>query len=206
MSYDEQQQRRSRVVVETPAGRSEREVVHTERVPERQGFSTAAVAALVVGAVALVTIIFLFLMRGQQDTANDNLRINAQQQPAPATQPQQPVIVQQPAPAQQPPIVVQQPATTQPAPVIVTPPASSSDTGSSKPSGTDDATVQSQVDKKIADDTTIAALGVTAIVVDGKVTLMGTVNSDALKSRVERLVNSVKGVKNVDNKIVVVAQ
>ncbi|MBV9210187.1 MAG: hypothetical protein JOZ52_06135, partial [Acidobacteria bacterium] len=61
MSYDEQQQRRSRVVVETPAGRSEREVVHTERVPERQGMSTGAVAALVVGAVALVTIIFLFV-------------------------------------------------------------------------------------------------------------------------------------------------
>jgi hypothetical protein len=203
MSYDEQQQRRSRVVVETPAGRSEREVVHTERVPERQGFSTGAVAALVVGAVALVTIIFLFVMRGQQDTANDNIRVNAQQPPT-ATQPQQPVIVQQPAPVQQPPIVVQQPATTQPAPVIVTQPAP--DSGSSKPSGSDDSAIQSQVDKKIADDTTIAALGVTAIVVDGKVTLMGTVNSDALKSRVERLVNSVRGVKNVDNKIVVVAQ
>jgi hypothetical protein len=204
MSYDEQQQRRSRVVVETPAGRSEREVVHTERVPERQGFSTGAVAALVVGAVALVTIIFLFVMRGQQDTANDNIRINAQQ-PATATQPQQPVIVQQPAPAQQQPIVVQQPATTQPAPVIVTPPATS-DSSATKPSGTDDSTIQSQIDKKIADDTTIAALGVTAVVVDGKVTLMGTVDSDALKSRVARLVNSVKGVKNVDNKIVVVAQ
>src|SRR4051812_36912746 len=100
MSYDEQQQRRSRVVVETPAGRSEREVVHTERAPERQGFSTGAVAALVVGAVALVTIIFLFVMRGQQDTANENIRVNAQQ-PATATQPQQPVIVQQPAPVQQ---------------------------------------------------------------------------------------------------------
>ncbi|HEY0545398.1 MAG TPA: BON domain-containing protein [Pyrinomonadaceae bacterium] len=205
MSYDEQQQRRSRVVVETPAGRSEREVVHTERVPERQGFSTGAVAALVVGAVALVTIIFLFVMRGQQDTTNDNLRINAQQPVTTQQQPQQPVVVQQPAPAQQPPIVVQQPATTQPAPVIVTPPPATNDSGA-KPSGTDDSTIQANIDKKISDDTTIAALGVTAVVVDGKVTLMGTVDSDALKSRVERLVHGVKGVKSVDNKIVVMAQ
>lgn len=202
MSYDEEQQRRSRVVVETPSGRSEREVVHTARVPERQGMSTGAVAALVVGAVALVTIIFLFVMRGQQDTMNDNanVRVTAQQ---PAQQPQQPIIVQQPAQQPQQPIVVQQPATTQPAPVIVTPPASDS---SAKPSGTDDSTIQSNIDKKISDDTTVSALGVTALVIDGKVTLTGTVDSDALKQRVERLVNSVKGVKRVDNKIVVMAQ
>ncbi|MBV9209925.1 MAG: BON domain-containing protein [Acidobacteria bacterium] len=118
------------------------------------------------------------------------------------------MVVQQPAPQQQPPIVVQQPATTQPAPVIVTPPSTTtSDAGSStKPSGTDDSAIQANVDKKIAADTTVSALGVTAIVIDGKVTLTGTVDSDALKSRVERLVNSVKGVKSVDNKIVVMAQ
>jgi cytoskeletal protein RodZ len=205
MSYDEEQQRRSRVVVETPAGRSEREVIQTARAPERQGMSTGAVAALVVGAVALVTIIFLFVLRGQQDTANDNIRVNAQQPPVTQQQPQPPVIVQQPAPVQQPPIVVQQPATTQPAPVIVNQPPAT-DSSATKPSGTDDSSIQSNIDKKISDDTTISALGVTATVIDGKVTLMGTVDSDALKARVERLVNGVKGVRKVDNKIVVMAQ
>jgi hypothetical protein len=206
MSYDEEQQRRSRVVVETPAGRSEREVIHTARAPERQGMSTGAVAALVVGAVALVTIIFLFVLRGQQDTANDNIRVTAQQPPATQQQPQQPVIVQQPAPVQQPPIVVTQPATTQPAPVIVNQPPATTDSGATKPSGTDDSSIQSNIDKKMSDDTTVNALGVTAVVMDGKVTLTGTVDSDALKTRVERLVNSVKGVRRVDNKIVVMAQ
>lgn len=203
MSYDEQQQRRSRVVVETPAGRSEREVVHTERVPERRGFSTGAVAALVVGAVALVTIIFLFLLRNQ-DTTNDNLRT----QPTTAQQQQPPVIVQQPAPAQQAPIVVQQPATTQPAPVIVTQPAgpSTTQTDSATANGTDDITVQRNVDKKISDDTALTAAGITVIVLDGKATLSGTVNSADLKSRAERLVNSVKGVKRIDNQIIVTAQ
>lgn len=197
MAYDEEQ-KRSRVVVETPTAR--REVVRTEtsHVPDRQGFSTGAVAALVVGAVALVTILFFFLMKNQDDTANANLRTTPP--PATAQPPQQPVIVQQPA-QQQPPIIVQQPATSQPAPVIVQQPAPVS--GSTQPSGTDDLSVQSSVDRKIADDTTLAALGVTAIVLDGKVTLTGTVDSEAMKSRVERVVKSVKGVRGVDNKIIV---
>lgn len=199
MSYDEEQQRRSRVVVETPTAR--REVVRTEttHVPERQGFSTGAVAALVVGAVVLVTILFLFLMRNQQDEANINARVTTQ--PTTATQPQQqPVIVQQPAPVQQPPIVVQQPATTQPAPVIVTAPTS--DSGSTS-SGNNDSAVQSSVDKKISDDRQLASLGITVIVIDGKATLTGMVNSEALKSRAERVVMSVKGVRDVENKIIV---
>jgi uncharacterized protein HemX len=198
MAYDEEQ-KRSRVVVETPTAR--REVVRTEtsHVPDRQGFSTGAVAALVVGAVALVTILFLFLMKNQDDTTNANVRVT--QPPVTAQQPQQqPVIVQQPA-QQQPPIIVQQPATSQPAPVIVQQPATNS--GSTQPSGTDDLSVQSSVDRKISDDTTLAALGVTAIVLDGKVTLTGTVDSEAMKSRVERVVKSVKGVRGVDNKIIV---
>ena len=46
MSYDEEQQRKSRIVVETPHTR--REVVHqqTTRIPEeRRGVSTGVVAA-----------------------------------------------------------------------------------------------------------------------------------------------------------------
>lgn len=195
MSYEEEQQRRSRVVVETPTAR--REVVRTEtaRVPDREGFSTGAVAALVVGAVALVTILFLFLMNNRQETTNSNLPVATTTQPQ-----QQPVIVQQPAPVQQPPIVVQQPAS-QPAPVIVTgPPAGSATSGSS-----DDTNVQMAVDKRISEDPTVSSLGVTAMVIDGKLTLTGTVNSEDMKSRVERLVKDIKGVRAVDNKIIVLS-
>lgn len=203
MSYDEQQQRKSRVVVETPAAR--REVVETQvsRVPERRGMSGGAVAALVIGAVALVTILFLFLMN-RQDEVNANVRVATA--PTPLQPQQPPVIVQQPT-TQQPPVIVQQPAappTT--APIIVTPPStttSSSSTTTTAPSGTDDASVQLSVDKKLSDDATLGSLGILATVIDGRVTLTGTVNSEDLKTRAERLVKAVKGVKRVDNQITV---
>ncbi|MBA3806246.1 MAG: BON domain-containing protein [Acidobacteria bacterium] len=202
MSYDEQQQRKSRVVVETPTAR--REVVETQvtRVPERRGMSGGAVAALAIGAVALVTILFLFLLN-RQDETNANVRVATA--PTPIQQ-QPPVIVQQPAAQQQPPIIIQQPPTTTAAPIIVTPPStstSSSSTTTTAPSGTDDATVQINIDKKLTDDTTLGSLGIIATVVEGKVTLSGTVNSEDLKSRAERLIKAVKGVKRVDNQITV---
>lgn len=190
MSYDEQEARRSRVVVETPTTR--REVTHTEAVRgDRDGVSGATVGVIVVVAIALVTILILFLMSGQSDMANDNLAL--QQQPAqPST-----TIVQQPA-AQQPPVIIQQaPPTTQQAPIIVTQPAP---TGGST-SGTDDSTIQSEVDKRILDDPNLSTLGVTVTVISGKATLMGTVKSESTKAQFERLVRSVKGVKEIDNQI-----
>ena len=69
-----------------------------------------------------------------------------------------------------------------------------------------DSTIQSAVDKKISDDPEISTLGITASVIDGKATLIGTVKTEALKAQVERLVKSVKGVKSVDNQISVIAE
>lgn len=194
MAYDDEQARRSRVVVETPTSR--REVTQTEsyRNPERSGISGATVGVIVVVAIALITIVVLFLMNGQStDTANDNLAL--QQQPA-----QQPVIVQQPAPQQQPPVIIQQPAPVgaQP-PVIINQPAPS---GGSISSVSQDGKIQAEMDKRIADDPTFSTLGITATVLDGKVTLTGTVKSEALKSQVERMVRAISGVKQVDNQIV----
>ena len=40
---------------------------------------------------------------------------------------------------------------------------------------------------------------------DGKVTLTGTVKSEALKSQVDRAIRAVRGVKQVDNQIVVMS-
>src|ERR1044071_3493804 len=114
MAYDEEQARRDRVVVETPTER--REVVSSQsvRTPENNGISAGMVGALVVVAIALITMLVLFWMSSQPTTDNANLA--AQQQP--------PTVVQQPAPAQQPPVIIQQPApATQPAPIVVTPPA-----------------------------------------------------------------------------------
>jgi hypothetical protein len=194
MAYDEQEARRSKVVVETPTSR--REVEHTEavRAPERNGMSATTVGVLVVLVVALVTILVLLLMNQQPtDTANANI---AAQQPTPVPQT---TIIQQPA-AQQPPIIVQQPAPVQPAPIIVTQPPA---TGGSMSPGTDDTSIQAAVDKKIADDPALSGLGITITVLDGKATLIGTVKSDSLKLQVEKAVKSVKGVKSVDNQIIV---
>ena len=192
MAYDEQQSESRRVVVETPNAR--REVVHTEatRYPERSGVSGAVLAAIVVGVIALATIIILFVMNQQQNDANANV----------AQTPPQTTIVQQPAqPAQQPPVIVQQPAT-QPAPVIINgQPAPAVGGSTTKATGPDDGSIQAAIDKKLNDDPTLSSLGITATVMNGKATLMGTVKTEALKSQVERAVRNVKGVKSVDNQI-----
>lgn len=189
-------------MVETPAARREVVETHVARVPERRGMSTGAVAALVIGAVALVTILFLFLMSRQQETDNTNVRVTTMPTPVPQT-----TIIQQPAPAQQPPIIVQAPPTTTTQPVVITPPASTTTvtTGDSttSASGTDDATVQSNIDRKILDDPKLASLGVIATVSQGRVTITGTVDTPEMKRSVERAVRSVKGVKGVDNQITV---
>jgi len=198
MAYDEEQAKRSRVVVETPNER--REVVHTQSVRDNSGISAGMVGVLVVVAIALITMLVLFWMSSQPATDNANL---AAQQPT--------TVVQQPAPVQQPPVIIQQPApaTTQPAPIIVTPPAGGT-TATAPSTSTDsmnmDSTVQAAVDKKLSDDPEISQLGITASVVNGKVMLIGTVKTEALKTQIERMVKQIKGVKAVDNQISVVAE
>jgi multisubunit Na+/H+ antiporter MnhC subunit len=191
----DQQSESRRVVVETPSAR--REVVQSESTsyPDRSGISGAALAAIVVGVIALAAIIILFVMN-QQNNANTNDNV--------AQTPPQTTIVQQPA--QQPPVVVQQPApATQPAPIIINgqsapAPASggSSSTASNVP---DDGSIQAAIDKKLNADPIFSSLGITATVINGKATLMGSVKTEALKSQVERAVRNVKGVKTVDNQI-----
>ena len=121
MAYDEEEARRSRVVVETPNER--REVVHTQSVRDNSGISAGMVGVLVVVAIALITMLDLYWMNSQPTT--DETAALTTQQP--------PTVIQQPAPAHPPPLILQQPAApaTQPAPIIVTPPAG----GSTVPSG-----------------------------------------------------------------------
>ena len=183
MAYDEEQARRSRVVVETPNER--REVVHSQsvRTPDNGGISAGMVGVLVVVAIALITMLVLFWISSQPTT--DNANVTAQQQP--------PTVIQQPAPA------------TQPAPIVVTPPAGGSTSSTTAESVNMDSTVQAAIDKKLTDDAELSTLGITATVLNGKVTLVGTVKTEALKTQVEKVVKHVKGVKEVDNQIIVLA-
>jgi len=217
MSYDEEHQRRSRVVVETPTAR--REVVHSQtvRAPERAGYSAGMVAAVALAAIAATAIIFLFMMnRGDDRETSVNVSA-ATAQPTPIVQ-QPPVYAPQPAVTQPTPIVVQQPpptVVTQPAPVVVPPATTTAPPATTAPAATappresstsNDAAVQASVDRAFSDDATLNSADVTAVVLEGKVTLNGTVNSEALKQRAQRLAYSVRGVRSVENKIVVTGQ
>ena len=221
MSYDEEQHKRSRVVVETPTAR--REVVHqqTVRYPEeRRGHSTGMVVAVALVAIAATAILFLFLTNSRDDSSQTNVNVRAAAtQPTPFTQapvmvqtpmtmptpPPQTVIIQQPPPTTvaPPPVIVTQPpaagATTAPPPSTGAPPAN----GRAAAGGRDDASLQEKLDKAFAADADISAANIDATVVNGRVKLVGTVGSEAVKQRAERLAYQVKGVLGVDNKIVV---
>ena len=193
MAYDEEQARRSRVVVETPTEKREVVSSQTVRTPDSSGISAGMVGVLVVVAIALITMLVLFWM-SSQPASDQNANMVAQQ-------PQQQPIIQQ-APAQQPPVIIQQPApATQPAPIIISPPAGGSTESSA---ANNDATIQLNIDKQLTDDPKFSSLGITATVLNGKVTLLGTVKTEAAKSDVEKMVRRTKGVKDVDNQISVI--
>jgi hypothetical protein len=213
MSHDEEQHRKSRVVIETPTERREVVQQQTYRTPERErsGFSGGMVAAVALAAIAATAIVFLFVMNRGDDDSNTNISVNARgaaTQPTPLVQ-QPPVLVQstplpagtpiiiQQAPATAPPVIIQQPAPAAPSTATAPPPSSSG-------SATDDASVQAKLDEVIREDASLTQAGVTATIISGKVTINGAVNSQALKDRVEKLVYAVKGVQSVDNRITVV--
>ena len=192
MSYDEEQARRSHVVVETPNER--REVVHSQSVRDNSGISAGMVGVLAVVAIALITMLVLFWMNSQP-TTDETATLPTQQQPT---------VIQQPAPAQQPPVIIQQPApATQPAPIIVAPSAGGTTPSTSTETANMDSTVQSAIDKRLTDDPVFSTLGITASVINGKVMLIGTVETQALKSDIEKAVRQIKGVKEIDNQIIV---
>lgn len=214
MSYDEEQTRRSRVVVETPNERREVVQHQTVRYPEeRRGFSTGVVVTVALLAIAATAIIFLFLTNSRDDSSQVNVNMRTATQPTPMTQ--APVVVTQP-PVQPTPIIITQapPVTTQPAPVIIqqapppsttttAPPASTGSTGSTASSAVDDSALRQKIDKALENDTELSAAGIIATVTDGRATLTGTVNSDSLKRKAERLAYGIKGVTGVDNQITV---
>jgi hypothetical protein len=193
-------------VVETPTARREEVYTRTTRTPEpdRGGYSTGTVAIVALVAIAATALILFFWMQSGNDATNTNVNI-ATAPPTPIATAPTPIIMTQQQPVQQPPIIVQQPATTQAPPVIIEQPAAPA---TSAPvvvppanSGTDDATLESKINKSFTDDADL--VGITVTVINGKATLIGSVKSQALKDRAERLSMAVKGVRNVDNKLMV---
>jgi hypothetical protein len=204
MSHDEERQRKSRVVVETPNARREEYYTQTRRAPERQGHSTGVVAAVALAAVAITALLVFFMMNMGADATDANVNISAATVPTPIpTVPTPFPTAATPLPAMTQPatVIVQPPVTTEPAPVVVAPPA----TATAPAAPPTDADFESRINKALLEDAQLGSLGITVTVTGGRATLTGTVDSEALKNRAARVVSTVRGVRGVDNRIVVEA-
>lgn len=178
------------VVVNSPGQRSEVLTERTERGPRESRLSPGTIAIIAVLAITAIAAIFYIVSnRNANESANRNANLDVASQAPPTT------IVQQPA--QQAPVIIQQPA--QQAPVIIQQPAEPSQRENT--SANDDANMQDIATKKLAEDLNMA--GVIMTITDARAVLTGTVNSAATKAKAEQVVKGVRGVKSVDNQIVV---
>ena len=205
MAHDEERQRKSRVVVETPNARREEYVTQTRRVPDRQGYSTGMVATVALAAVAITAlVVFLFMNMGSDRTDTTNVNLTAAAPTPIPTVPTPYPTIPTPLPAMtQPPTVIVQPppVTTETAPVIITQPPTTAPAPAASAPPTD-ADFESRINKALLDDAQLGSLGISVTVVNGRATLTGTVASDELKARAARVASTIRGVR-VDNKIVV---
>jgi hyperosmotically inducible periplasmic protein len=184
------------VVVNSPYQRSEVLTERTQRGPRESGVSPGTIAIIAILAIMAVGAIFYIVInRNENESANRNANLEAASQTN-SHQPQTTIIQQ---PAQQAPVIIQQPASGQQAPVIVQQPAQPSQRENT--SANDDANMQDIATKRLAEDLNMA--GVVMTITDARAVLTGTVNSAAAKAKAEQLVKGVRGVKSVDNQIVV---
>jgi hypothetical protein len=188
MGYDKGPTKRNRIVVPT----APRATIRKPPRPDRAGMKSAIIdAAIVAGAILFTTLFLLFISGQLYDTTSGNLtarsaapQLTAFAQPTPlATR------LARPSPSARP---TQSAATPTPTPAGGTVAVSN------------DSAIQTEIDKGIAGDPDLANLGIKATFANGKATLAGTVSTDELKDRIEKLVRAVKGVREVDNQIVVV--
>jgi osmotically-inducible protein OsmY len=158
-----------------------------EHVHEHSGVSAGMVAALVILAAAVIGLVVVLLMR-----SNNGNNANVATQPAATSSPA--TTVQQPA-TQQPPTIIQQrgaaPASTNRTVVLRT---------------SDDAAIQAEIDRRIANAAALSTLGITTTVSSGRVTLVGHVSNNNLRGQAERIARGVTGVRTIDNQIVIVAR
>ena len=189
--------KRRRVEVPVPSGRSQGQRRATKGPYQHKvdGTNSALKDAGIVAVTTVLTTVLLLTISGQiSDTTAANL---IAQSPSPLAGG---IITAQPTP--QPSFMTTTPSA-QPTRSAATP---SPEAETAAPAATpDDAEIQAALDKKLGDDASLSALGITATVTDGKVILVGTAPSDEMKGRIEKLVRSIKGVKQIDNQIVVIS-
>jgi hypothetical protein len=177
---------RNRIVIETPSRRGARgpRSYGQPRVPKAQ---ESVVAISVIAAAALATFIALFLTSRPYDPMNSTVLPQGSVPQGPA------MVLPSPKPSSS--------VSPQEKPAAEQSPTPAGETAGA--AGSDDAGIQSQIERTLAADPALSKLDVSTLVKDGKVTVVGSVRSADLKIRVEKAVSSVKGVVSVDNQLVV---
>lgn len=146
------------------------------------------VAISVIIAAALATFVALYITSRPFDPATASL---APQQVIPAG----PIVTPSAKPSPSPSATAQN----KPSPVA----SSSVAGGETSNTPIDDASIQSHIDVALDTDPMLSKLDLSTLVENGKVTIVGSVNSAELKQRAERIVRSIKGVTIVQNQLVV---
>lgn len=184
-----------RVVVDSPGERREIVTERSESMPRESGISAGMVAIIAIVAIfAVGAVVYFVSSRNANESANRNANLEAAGQTN-NTQPPSTTIVQQPAaPA---PVIIQQPSTAQQAPVIIQQPAQAN----SRDTASDDANMQEVATKRLTEEPGMTSVSIS--ISNAEAVLIGSVNSAATKAKAERLVRAIRGVKSVDNQIVV---
>jgi hyperosmotically inducible periplasmic protein len=179
------------LVVNSPGQRSEVLTERTQSGPRESRVSAGTVAIIAVLAIAAVAVVlYIVSNRNENESANRNANLAVASQTNDHQQPT--TIIQQPA--QQAPVIIQQPASGQQAPGLLPAP-------NPRDSASDDANMQDVATRKLNDEPEMTTVSIT--ISEARAVLTGNVNSLATKAKAEQIVRAVRGVKSVDNKIVV---
>jgi hypothetical protein len=193
--YPNESTEQRRFVVDGPGERREIVTERTQSAPRESGITAGTVAIITIIVVMVVGAVFYFVSsRNANEAANRNANLDVASQTNPEHPPST-TIVQQPAPPA--PVIIQQPALGQQAPVIIQQPAQPNP----RDSASDDANMQEVATKRLTEEPDMGSVLIT--ISDSQAVLTGSVNSAATKAKAGRLVKAVRGVKSVDNKIVV---
>ena len=189
-----------RIINSDPSVPSETITKTVQQGPREVGLSPATIIVIAILAILAIGVVFYVVNnRNENEAANRDATIESTRMQAEVqARAQQSAAAAAAAQKSQPPVIIQQqPMATQAPPVIVQQAAPPTDTRNVM----DDSTMQELASKRLVDESDLSAISVS--VLDGKATLRGTVDAANLKSKAEKIVRSVRGVKSVENTITI---
>ena len=184
-----------RVVIDSPGERREIVTERSESMPRESGISAGMVAIIAIVAIfAVGAVVYFVSSRNANESANRNANLDLASQTNNAQAPPTTIVQQPAAPA---PVIIQQPAAAQQAPMIIQQPAQAS-----RDTASDDANMQEVATKRLTEEPGMASVSIS--ISNAEAVLIGSVNSAATKAKAERVVRAIRGVKSVDNQIVII--